>query len=159
MHEAVKWGGKTGRDGRASFFPGRVSVREHPLAHRKNTFFRERRRNWRKISCSSESGSEILERKRATSGQRLEFFWFLFFFFYFGSDRSRMSSHTPVACRLLKNRDREANTAVSIALSSDKRSERNKKKRPKIQSDNVVSRSNGASDDWHCFWHNYCFRI
>jgi hypothetical protein len=44
MHEAVKWGEKLGVM-EELFFPGRVSVREHPLAHRENTFFGERRRN------------------------------------------------------------------------------------------------------------------
>jgi hypothetical protein len=56
-----------------------------------------------------------------------------------------MSSHTPVASSKTgigaPTQPCLSDQQESIALSSDKRSERNKKKRPKIQSDNVVSRS------------------
>jgi hypothetical protein len=36
-------------------------------------------------------------KKTSDIWSKVRIFWFLFFFFYFGSDRSRMSSHTPVA--------------------------------------------------------------
>lgn len=74
MHEAVKWGEKLGVM-EELFFRGEC-LWESILWRIGKIHFseRRRRRNWTKMSCSSESGSEILERKRATSGQRLEFF-------------------------------------------------------------------------------------
>lgn len=75
MREAVKRVEKTGRDGRAlKYLDGVVDASS---------------RKTKKCIFFFQSGSEM-EKKKATSGQRLELSPF-----FLGSDLCRMSSHTP----------------------------------------------------------------